>query len=248
MSKLSGKVAVISGGTSGIGLAIAKRFVEEGAYVYIFGRRQEQLDVARAAIGSNLTAIQADAADLRDLDRVAETVRKEKERSISSSPTPRSWSRCASGHHSRALRPDLRPERPRSPLSRPEAPAVDRARWLDHPRLLGDALHGIGQPLDVRGDQGGASLVHTNMGRRVQGQRHPGQHPQPGRGRHSMLDSQASTAEQAAGIRAAYAASTPILRLRKARGLANAALFLASNESSFMTGSDMVVDGGISNI
>jgi NAD(P)-dependent dehydrogenase (short-subunit alcohol dehydrogenase family) len=60
MSKLSGKIAVISGGTSGIGLAIAKRFVEEGAYVYIFGRRQKQLDDARAAIGSNVTAIQAD--------------------------------------------------------------------------------------------------------------------------------------------------------------------------------------------
>src|SRR5690348_11089294 len=78
MSKLSGKIAVISGGTSGNGLKIAKRFVEEGAYVFLFSRRQMQLDDARAAIGSNVTAIQADAADLSDLDRVAETVRKAK--------------------------------------------------------------------------------------------------------------------------------------------------------------------------
>jgi NAD(P)-dependent dehydrogenase (short-subunit alcohol dehydrogenase family) len=63
-----------------------------------------------------------------------------------------------------------------------------------------------------------------------------------------MIDSQASNPEQAAGIRADYAAATPMLRLGRPEELANAALFLASNESSFMTGSDMVVDGGISGV
>lgn len=75
MSTLSGKVAVISGGNSGIGLAIAQRFVKEGAHVFIFGRRQEALDEAVQLIGSNVTAIQADASKLADLDRVADAVR-----------------------------------------------------------------------------------------------------------------------------------------------------------------------------
>ena len=76
MSILTGKIAVISGGTSGIGLAIAKRFVAEGAHVFIFGRRQAQLDQAVNVIGRNVTALQADAANLDDLDRVAAAVRR----------------------------------------------------------------------------------------------------------------------------------------------------------------------------
>jgi NAD(P)-dependent dehydrogenase (short-subunit alcohol dehydrogenase family) len=63
-----------------------------------------------------------------------------------------------------------------------------------------------------------------------------------------MLDSQATTPEEAAGIRKFYASYTPMLRLARPEEIANAALFLASDESSFMTGSDMVVDGGISNV
>ena len=78
MSRLKGKVAVISGGNSGIGLAIAQRFVNEGADVFIFGRRQEPLDRAVHLIGGNVTAIQADASKLTDLDRVADAVRSAK--------------------------------------------------------------------------------------------------------------------------------------------------------------------------
>lgn len=71
-------MALISGGNSGIGLAIARRFVAEGAHVFIFGRRQAQLDEAVGLIGPNVTAIQADAANLGDLDRVAAAVKAKK--------------------------------------------------------------------------------------------------------------------------------------------------------------------------
>jgi NAD(P)-dependent dehydrogenase (short-subunit alcohol dehydrogenase family) len=70
--KLQGKVAVITGGTTGIGLAAAKLFVKEGAYVFITGRRQKELDEAVQAIGSNITGIQGDVAKLTDLDRLYE--------------------------------------------------------------------------------------------------------------------------------------------------------------------------------
>ncbi len=72
--KLENKVAVITGGSAGIGLGAAKRFVEEGANVFITGRRQSELDKAVAEIGGDVTAIRADAASLADIDRVYEIV------------------------------------------------------------------------------------------------------------------------------------------------------------------------------
>jgi NAD(P)-dependent dehydrogenase (short-subunit alcohol dehydrogenase family) len=80
MGKLEGKVAVITGATSGIGLATAKLFVAEGAYVFITGRRQEQLDEAAREIGRNVTGVQGDAANLADLDRLYATVKSVKGR------------------------------------------------------------------------------------------------------------------------------------------------------------------------
>jgi NAD(P)-dependent dehydrogenase (short-subunit alcohol dehydrogenase family) len=74
MGKLQGKVAVITGGTEGIGLATAQLFVSEGAYVFITGRRQEELDKAVNEIGRNVTGVQGDVAKLDDLDRLYETV------------------------------------------------------------------------------------------------------------------------------------------------------------------------------
>ncbi|KFG93524.1 oxidoreductase [Burkholderia paludis] len=74
MNKLDGKIAVITGGTTGIGLATAKRFVSEGAHVFITGRRQKELDEAVAQIGSHVTGVQGDIANMSDLDRLYETV------------------------------------------------------------------------------------------------------------------------------------------------------------------------------
>jgi NAD(P)-dependent dehydrogenase (short-subunit alcohol dehydrogenase family) len=80
MAKLKDKVAVITGATSGMALATAKLFVEEGAYVFITGRRQKALDDAVKAIGKNVTGVQGDASNLADLDRLYATVKKEKGR------------------------------------------------------------------------------------------------------------------------------------------------------------------------
>lgn len=77
---LDGKIAVITGGNSGIGLATAQCFVEEGAYVYIVGRRQNELDTAVNQIGKNVTGIQGDVSNLSDLDRLYDTVKQQKGR------------------------------------------------------------------------------------------------------------------------------------------------------------------------
>src|SRR5438132_826122 len=80
MSKLKGKVAVITGGNSGIGLATAQRFVAEGAYVFITGRRQSELDAAVKQIGKSVVAVQGDVSNLTDLDRLYALVKQQKGR------------------------------------------------------------------------------------------------------------------------------------------------------------------------
>ena len=80
MGKLDGKVAVVTGGSSGIGLAAAKRLVADGAYVFITGRRKSELDTAVAQIGRNVSALQGDVSKLADLDRLFATVKETKGR------------------------------------------------------------------------------------------------------------------------------------------------------------------------
>ena len=78
MDRLKGKTAVVTGGGTGIGLGAAKRFIEEGAFVYITGRREETLNAAAAQLGSNARAIRGSVTDLDDLDRLFDTVRSER--------------------------------------------------------------------------------------------------------------------------------------------------------------------------
>ena len=80
MKKLEGRIAVITGGNSGIGLATAQRFVAEGAYVFITGRRQSELDAAVRQIGKNVTGVQSDVSNLADLDRLYAAVKEQKGR------------------------------------------------------------------------------------------------------------------------------------------------------------------------
>jgi NAD(P)-dependent dehydrogenase (short-subunit alcohol dehydrogenase family) len=77
-NKLEGKIAIITGGSSGIGLATAKRFVSEGAYVFITGRRQKEIDAAVSEIGKNVTGIQSDVSNLADLDKLYNIVKEQK--------------------------------------------------------------------------------------------------------------------------------------------------------------------------
>jgi len=76
--KLAGKIAVITGGSSGIGLATAKRFVNEGAYVFITGRRQSELDAAVSEIGHNVTGVQGDVSELADIDKLYAAVKQQR--------------------------------------------------------------------------------------------------------------------------------------------------------------------------
>jgi|SRR5215831_1100389 len=80
MGKLEGKIAVVTGGNSGIGLATAEAFVVEGAHVFVTGRRRDELDAAAASLGDNVTPVQGDVSKPEDLDRLYSRVKREKGR------------------------------------------------------------------------------------------------------------------------------------------------------------------------
>jgi NAD(P)-dependent dehydrogenase (short-subunit alcohol dehydrogenase family) len=247
--RLAGKVAVISGGTSGIGLAIAQRFAQEGAHVFTFGRHRDVLDEAVQLIGVNVTGIQADASRLEDLDRVADTVRGAKGRVdvvVSSAglveqvPLPE----ITPDHYDRTF--DLNARAPLF-LVQKMLPMMGSGGSII---LVSSAMHYMGLPnhstyaatkAALRSYSRTWAAEFKDSGIRAN-TLSPGVVDTP------MLDSQAATPEEATAIREGYINRAPMLRLAQPEELANAALFLASNESSFMTGSDMVVDGGISNV
>ena len=249
MSRLEGKVAVISGGTSGIGLAIARRFVKEGAHVFIFGRRQDALDEAVKLIGANATAIRADATRLEDLDRVADIIRSAKGKvdvvvSNAALVEQVPLREITEDHYDRTFALNAR-----APLFLVQKmlPMMDRGGSVI---LVASAMHymGLANHSTYAATKAALRSYSRTWAAEFKDSGIRANTLSPGVVDTPMLDSQASTPKEAAAIRESYANYTPMLRLAQPEELANAALFLASDESSFMTGSDMVVDGGVSNV
>jgi NAD(P)-dependent dehydrogenase (short-subunit alcohol dehydrogenase family) len=246
MSTLAGKVAVISGGTTGIGLAIARRFVAEGAHVFIFGRRQAQLDEAVKLIGHNVTAIRADAANLDDLDRVAAAVRDK--RGVVDIVVSNA------GYTEQASIDTITPEHfdkafnlmARGPvfLVQKLLPMMQGGGSII---LVSSAMHLMGIPGHTAYAATKAALrsyartwaaEFKNRGIRVN-MLSPGVTDTP------ILDSQSETREDLVSM---YKGMVPLGRLARAEEMAGAALFLASDQSSYMTGADLMNDGGIGQV
>ena len=249
MPRLRDKIAVISGGASGIGLAIAQRFVKEGAQIFIFGRRQDALDNAVKLIGANVTAIRADASNLADLDRVAATVRRATGRVdvvvsnaaiVEQVPLPD----VTEDHYDRTFA--LNAKAPLF-LVQKMLPMMGRGGSII---LVSSAMHymGLANHSTYAATKAALRSYARTWAAEFKDSGIRANTLSPGVVDTPMLDSQATTPEGRAAIREGYAAYTPMLRLGHPEELAAAALFLASDESSFMTGSDMVVDGGVSNV
>jgi NAD(P)-dependent dehydrogenase (short-subunit alcohol dehydrogenase family) len=173
--KLAGKVAVITGGSSGIGLATAKRFVDEGAYVFITGRRQSELEAAVSQIGQNVTGIQGDVSKVADLDKLYAAVKEKKGKVDIVFANAGTGAFAALGQISEEhFDKQFDVKREGTPVYSPEgAPAAATGR-IDRSQRI-DSLHHRQSGLQrLQRDQSCSALVCAHLVRRPQGTQDPG--------------------------------------------------------------------------
>jgi NAD(P)-dependent dehydrogenase (short-subunit alcohol dehydrogenase family) len=246
MTTLAGKVAVISGGTTGIGLATAQRFVAEGAHVFIFGRRQAQLDEAAERIGRNVKALQADAANLDDLDRIAAAVKAEKgivDIIVSNA-----------GYTEQASIDTLTPEHFDKAFNLMARGPVFMVQKLLPLMSNGGSIILVSSAMHVMGIPGHTAYAATKAALRSYVRTWAAEFRDrgirvnmlsPGVTDTPILDAQSASRDD---LVAMYQSMVPMGRLARAEEIASAALFLASGQSSYVTGADLMADGGIGQV
>lgn len=249
MSKLEGKVAIITGGSSGIGLASAKRFVEEGAYVFITGRRDAELAKAKAEIGRNVTAVRGDVADLDDLDRLYEVVKAEKgsldiivanagfvELVTLAEATPEHFDKTF-GINARGTFFTVQKA---LPLLNDGASIV----------LISSTAHLIGSPPHTTYSATKAAIrsFSRSWAAELKGRGIRVNTLSPGPIDTPIIDAQVKSKEEADAMRAMFAQMIPLGRVGRAEEVAAGVLFLASSDSSYSTGIDLIVAGGQTSI
>ncbi|WGS44361.1 glucose 1-dehydrogenase [Burkholderia sp. JSH-S8] len=249
MNRLENRTAVITGGSSGIGLATAQRFVDEGAYVFIVGRRQSELDKAVQQIGRNVTAVRADVTKLEDLDRVFAVVKERRGKidalfANSGSIEHRTLDEITPEHYDATFDVNVRglifTVQKALPLM------VDGGSII-----LTSSIAGI-KGLHAHDTYSAAKAAVRSLARtwtiEFKGRGIRVNAISPGAIDTPIIDSQVSSAAEADELRAKYAAATPLGRIGRPEEIAAAVLFLASDESSFVAGIDLFVDGGIAQV
>lgn len=249
MNRLKGKVALVTGGSSGIGFATAKLFAEEGARVFIAGRRREELEAAAACIGQGVVAIRCDIANLADLDHLFEQIQSKADRidilfanaglgefaplgSIDEAHFDKTFDVNVKG--------TLFTVQNALPLMRPGASIILNGSITS---IKGNAAFSVYSAtkaalrslarswiLDLRDRQIRVNVVS------------PGTIPTPG------YDSFHLTEEEMAAFLRTQSEATPMGRVGRPEEIAHAVLFLASAESSYVNGAELFVDGGLAQI
>jgi len=249
MGKLEGKTAVITGGASGIGLATAKRFITEGANVYIFGRRQDALNSALSELGANAVAVQGDVNKLEDLDRLFDTVKSEK------GGVDILFANAGVGEF--APLGEITPEHYAWTFDiNVKGTLFTVQKALPHFNKRGSIIL-TGSTVGVMGTQ--AMSVYSASKAAVRNFARSWALDLKGAGvRVNVLSPGATATESLAAlfdqtgaadeIAAGFAEKTPLGRLGDPSETAAVAAFLASDDSSFMTGSEVFVDGGYAQV
>ena len=247
--KLEGKVAVITGGNSGMGLATAKLFVKEGAYVYITGRRQKELDEAVREIGKNVTAVQGDVASLADLDRLYAVI-KEKHGRVDIV-----FANAGAGEL--------------VPLGQITEQHFDKLFNINVKGLLFTVQKALplmpdGGSVILNGSIAGytgteafsvysatkaavrsfaRSWTNDLKARKIRvNTLSPGPVDTP------IFNSIGVTRDEVEKVKQGFAAQVPLGRMGRSEEIASVALFLAADDSSFVTGIDLSVDGGMAQV
>ncbi len=246
MGKLEGKVAIVTGGSTGIGLATAQEFASEGAHVFITGRRQNELDAAVKQIGKNATAIQSDVSNLDDLDRLFATVKEQEGRidvlfanagvaefvplgSITEEHFDKTFSINVKGL--------LFTVQKALPL------------FADGGSIILNASVAGSKGFEAFSVYSATKAAVRSFARTWTADLKPRKirvnTVSPGPIETPILNKAVSTKEELIQLKASLASGVPLGRMGLPEEVAKAALFLASDDSSFVTGIELFVDGGM---
>ena len=244
MNRLNGKTAVITGGASGIGRAAAKRFIEEGAFVFIFGRRQDALDAALTDLGPNARAVKGSVSNLADLDRLYTAVKAERgtldivfANAGTGSPLP--LGQITGQHIDDIFETNV------------------KGTILTVQKAL--PLMGSGSSIILTGSSAGTTgapgfTAYSASKAAVRNLARTWAEELKGTGiRVNVLSPGATATELAKEAlgeegQKAYGAMTPLQRMADPAEIGAVAAFLASSDSSFMTASEVAVDGGLAQL
>lgn len=248
-SRLTDKIALVTGGTSGIGLATAKRFVEEGAHVFITGRRQEPLDAAVKLIGRSVTGVRSDVSSLADLDQLYATIQKEKGRldvlfANAGGGQVAPLGQITEAHFDSIFATNVRglvfTVQKALPLMPKGASIVLNASTTSIKGTPGFSIYSASKAavrnlarswmLDLKDAE-----IRVNV-------LSPGVVPTPAYELLGLKD------EDLAGFIEMQAKTIPLGRVGRTDEIAKAAVFLASDDSSFVNGVELFVDGGMTQV
>ena len=249
MAKLTGKIAVVTGGNSGMGLATAKRFVAEGAYVFITGRRQGELDRAVKEIGRNVTGVQGDVANLADIDRLYATVKKEKGRvdilfANAGVGETAPLGTITEQHFDKIFDINVKgllfTVQKALPLFADGGSIILNASVAASSGVAGFSVYSASKAAvrsfarcwtsDLK-----ARKIRVNA-------------ISPGPIETPIFNTMGLTDEQIAEFKASFVSTVPLGRIGTGEEIASAALFLASDDSSYCTGIELFVDGGLAQV
>lgn len=249
MGKLLGKTALVTGGSSGLGLSTAKTFAGEGSIVYITGRRKADLDRAVTAIGRNATGIQGDVTKIEDIDRLVSQIQAERgelDVLVANAGTiePQPLMQASEHNFDKTFDTNVRGVyfvmQRALPLLTKGSSVILLSSIAATKGIPGYGTYGATKAA-VRSFVRTWTAELADRGIRVNAIS-PGPFDTP------IMDLQADTDQERELVRSSFAEAVPMKRLGRPEELAAAALFLASEDSSYIAGIDLVVDGGLTAI
>jgi NAD(P)-dependent dehydrogenase (short-subunit alcohol dehydrogenase family) len=247
MGKLDGKVALVTGGNSGIGFATAKRFVAEGAYVFVTGRRKKELDAAVAELGPNATGVQGDVASLADLDRLIATIQEKKggldivfanAGIAEAAPLGAITEELFERHFSANVKGTLFTVQKALPILREGASIIVNSSVVGSKGFPGNSVYSA-----TKAALRSFARTWTSelKGRKIRVNAvSPGAIDTPGLRGLNKTDGE--------GLDRKYSERIPLGRVGRPDDIARAVTFLASDDAGYITGIELFVDGGMAQV